>query len=407
MATHPTEAVEEEAKVRRLRVAFVDYVVSPDKPGRSGLSDMVWDMASELRRRGHEPHIVGSYRTTKYPDPLIRVHNFPEPFIGYRNVVGHTLILNRAAQCVRQIRPDIVHTPEYFSTAVLSYVLPRVPAVMTTPGNIYHRLSVKDGSSYEWYFAQILKWAARRTAKKSWVIAISEEMRYWWRKTGAPDHRLKTIPVGADSERFYPATEPRAHLGLPSDPFLFLYVGRLSTEKGVLDLMRAFTSLSKQKLPPYMLVMIGEGPLVGTIRKQIEENGLSQSITLLPWVDQEWLKYWYSAANVMVLPSYTEGMSRIIPEAMSCGTPFIGSAISGTWDHVKPGQTGSLFTAGRTDELAELLTEAITKPNVYANMRGDVERYARENLSWEQIVPRVIDEVYLPLLNDGRMGALR
>ncbi len=54
---------------RKLRIGFVDYVLEPDKPGQTGLSDIVWDMASELVNQGHEPHVIASYHTDQYPDP--------------------------------------------------------------------------------------------------------------------------------------------------------------------------------------------------------------------------------------------------------------------------------------------------------------------------------------------------
>lgn len=88
----------------KLRVAFIDYVLEPDKPGRSGLSDFVWDMASELVRQGHEVYIIASYHSDKYPDPNVKVHNFPTPPIGYRNIIGQLLIIKHAADIVRQLQ---------------------------------------------------------------------------------------------------------------------------------------------------------------------------------------------------------------------------------------------------------------------------------------------------------------
>ena len=98
---------------RPLRVAFVDYVLDPDKPGRSGLSDVVWDMASELVNQGHEAHVIASYYTDQYPDRRVHVHNFPSPPIGYRNLIGHFWILKRAADIAKRLQPDIIHAPEY------------------------------------------------------------------------------------------------------------------------------------------------------------------------------------------------------------------------------------------------------------------------------------------------------
>ena len=121
---------------RRLRVCFIDYVLEPDKPGRSGLSDIVWDMASELANQGHEVHIVASYHSEVFPDPRINVHSFPTPVMGYRNVVGNALLLMRAARVTKALRPDIVHAPEYVSIAVFHALGVMAPLVFTVPGNI-------------------------------------------------------------------------------------------------------------------------------------------------------------------------------------------------------------------------------------------------------------------------------
>ena len=170
---------------KQLNIAFVDYVLEPDKPGRSGLSDIVWDMASELVNQGHEAHVVGSYHTTTYPDARVTVHNFPTPPIGYRNIAGQLWIIKRAADIVRHLQPDVVHAPEYLSTAVLSALGVRTPLVMTVPGNIYHR--IKYGHSFEWWYVQVLKLAARRSARHcANIIAISQEMKHRSRSRTRP-----------------------------------------------------------------------------------------------------------------------------------------------------------------------------------------------------------------------------
>ena len=204
--------------MRSLRIAFVDYVVDPAKPGRSGLSDLVWDMAVELAKMGHEAHIVASYHTDQFPSDSVEVHNFPTPAIGYRNIIGHLRILYRATGIIKQINPDIVHAPEYLSTAVMSALGVSAPLVLTVPGNIYHRLRTPEGSSYEWYYAQILKWAARRSARQcSAVIAISQEMKRWWEWTGSAPEHTPMIPLGVDPQRFSFVKDARGLLELPSD----------------------------------------------------------------------------------------------------------------------------------------------------------------------------------------------
>lgn len=385
-----------------LRVAFFDYVVDGDRPGRSGLSDIVWDMASELVELGHLPHIVSSYTTADYPDSRIPVHHYQMPRMGTRNPLGQFLQVKCAAPLIRALDPDIIHCPEYTSTALLSYWLPKTPIVMTTPGNIYHRLSVKEGSSYEWYYAQILKWAARRTARTSRrIIAISDEMQYWWVRTGSPSDCTPVIPLGVNLDRFHEMPAARELLRIPADLPVFLFAGRLSPEKGLLDLVRACSRACEWGASPFRLYVLGRGPLHQTLEREIRRLRLGDTIRIVPWVPQEQLSAWYSAADAYVLPSYTEGMSRTIPEALACGTPIIGSQISGTVDHVTNGRTGYLFPAGDIEQLARIMMTACQDPSDLRAMRPVAAAYATNELSWRPITRRVVDEVYRPVLAEG------
>jgi glycosyltransferase involved in cell wall biosynthesis len=386
---------------QKLRVAFVDYILDPEKPGRSGVSDVVWDMASELLNQGHEVHIIASYHTSVFPDSRVVVHQFPTPPIGYRNVIGHFWILKRAAAIARQLRPDIVHAPVYLSTAVFATLRVPAPLVLTVPGNAYHR--VRYGHDYEWYYMQILKWAARVSARRcARVIAVSREMKDWWEWTGSAPDRTPFIPYGVNTNRFKLVSLPRERLGLAEQKLLLLYVGRFSKEKGLLDLIDALAAIRDQLAPEDVQVMlVGKGPQLREIQQRIEQHDLRQIVQLKPWVAQEELSTWYSAADALLVPSHTEGFARIIPEAMICGTPIIGSKITGTEDHVKEGVNGFLFPAGDSKALAAILAKAIQSAQVLRDMRPAVMDYAQTHLAWEAIVARILDEVYLPIAQAG------
>jgi len=388
---------------RPLRVGLVDYVVDPYKPGRSGLSDIVWDMATHLVDLGHEAHVFGHYLTADYPDPRVTVHAVAIPKAWRRNVVGQSYILHRAARLMRAASLDVVHAPEYFSTALLSYWLPGLPLVMTTPGNIYHRLSVPNGSSYEWYFAQILKWAARRTAHRCHVIAISQAMARWWAKTGSRPESLTMIPLGVDRTRFHHVLGARRRLDLPADHPLFVYVGRFSREKGVMDLVEA-VSRARSRSPALAVHLIGRGALEPELTRRIAAARLGGAVALHPWVAQEELKLWYSAADALVLPSYTEGLSRTILEAMACGLPVVGSRVSGTEDHVRDGLTGFLFEPGDVDGLADILAGIARAPGFTRALRPSVEAYAREVFDWTHIMRLVSERVYRPAAEGRRLS---
>jgi glycosyltransferase involved in cell wall biosynthesis len=386
---------------RPLRIALVDCVLEPDRPGRTGLSDIVWDMAAALVDLGHEPHVVASYTTHRYPDPRVTVHNFSPPPMAYRNIAGNLWRLKRVHAVLKAIGPDVVHAPDYLSTAVLASLGLRAPLVLTVPGNIYHRLEY--GHSYEWHLVQVLKWAARVSARRCRaVIAVSTEMKQWWQATGSPPERTPCIPCGVDIGRFHPVPGARALTGLDPGRPLFLYAGRFAAEKGLFDLIRAVEwAQAAMRTHRALMVLVGDGPEAGRLVETVSARGLQDLIHIHGWLDQDGLTTWYSAADAFVLPSHSEGSSRTIAEAMACGTPVIGSAISGSTDHIIHGRNGYLFPAGDVRRLASLLASAAAGPAALRAMRPSCLNYVTSHLTWPYITARIVDEVYMPALGNG------
>lgn len=386
------------ARERQLRVAFVDYWLDPARPGRSGLSDIVWDMASALVDSGHEAHIVAAYRSAEVPDRRVKLHSFTPPPLGYRNVVGHTWLLKRAADVLRALRPDVIHSPEYYSTAVLATYGVPAPLVFTVPGNIYHRL--RHEHSYEWYYVQLLKWAAHTAARRGSVVAVSREMQRWWQLTGSRPEHTHWIPYGVNPERFRPVPAARECLGLPSDQLTLLYVGRFAPEKGLLDLLAALSRLRGQIAPGDLrVILVGAGPQADELAHAIARGRLEPFVELRPWVAQSELSTWYSAADALLLPSHSEAFARVILEALSCGTPVIGSRITGTEDHIVPETSGFTYMPGADRELAALLALVAQRPELLRRLRTSARAYVERELTWERITQRIVREVYYPLLN--------
>lgn len=381
-----------------LRIAFVDYVLDPKYPGITGLSDVVWDMASELVNQGHEVHIVASYHTNNYPDARVIVHNFPTPPIGYRNILGQLLILKRAATYLERIDPDIVHTPEYISTALFAMLRIKAPLVLTVPGNIFQR--IRQGHGYDWHFVQVLKCAALISARQcAYVIAISQEMKYWWVRTGSAPERTPWIPYGVNPVRFAPQVSARKHVHMPDHQQLLLYVGRLSREKGLIDLLEAVARV-RGHVPTDALriVLIGDGPQQAEIRQRIQALQLETIVELRGWVLQDELKWWYSAADALLMPSWNEPLGRVMLEAMLCGTPVIASATEGPNDHIHDHTTGFLFPPHDVEKLAGILEHVVLHRDVLRNMRAATIEYAKQSLVWPKIVGRIVHEVYAPIV---------
>jgi glycosyltransferase involved in cell wall biosynthesis len=252
-----------------VRIAFIDYVLDPDKPGSSGLSDVVWDTARELAKLGDEVHVVGPYTVEPEPVPGVTVHRFSLPPIGYRNIVGHVLIVLNSWREVRKIAGvEVIYAPEYLSSGLIA-PFSRVPVVLRTPGNIYERLATAN--PYDWYMTQVFKLAARASAR--WcalVIAISHDMGRWWLRTGVPSERLTVIANGVDVHLFHRRIEA---VPVQDRPFTVLVVGRLSAEKNVEVVIDAVARLIEDG-KPVVLQIVGDGPLRPTLERRVRDLGL-------------------------------------------------------------------------------------------------------------------------------------
>ncbi|MCX8022725.1 MAG: glycosyltransferase family 4 protein [Syntrophorhabdaceae bacterium] len=143
--------------------------------------------------------------------------------------------------------------------------------------------------------------------------------------------------------------EMREKLGIKRHDFVFIFIGRLNREKGVLDLIKAFSIIS-QKCKDVHLVIVG--PDEERIKDKIVKMGQHTGKRIhFEGPTREPEKY-LCASDCLCLPSYREGFGLVIIEAASIGIPAIGSRIYGITDAIEEGVTGLLHTPGNVEELA-------------------------------------------------------
>jgi len=375
-----------------MKIAFIDFVLDPARPGASGLSDIVWNMARELARLGDEVHIVGPYTVEPRAVAGVTVHRFPQPPIGYRNILGHILIVLRAWAVARRIPGlEVIHAPEYLSTGIIA-PFSRVPVVLTTPGNIYERIA--HGNPFDWPTTQVYKLAARSSARYCALIdAISNDMAWWWERTGAPRERIVVIPYGVDTDFFRRIPDARQRLGIPGEARVVLYAGRLSPEKNVDVLIRAVGRVAPA-LPRLRLDIVGSGLQKAALEELAGRLGLQEVCHFHGPAPLERMPWWYSAADVCVLPSSSEGCPRVMLEAMACGAPFVGTRISGIVDVVEDEKNGYIVPVNDELDLAGRLEQLCTHP-LLAHALGETARATvRSRFGWSTVVQRFRGELH-------------
>jgi glycosyltransferase involved in cell wall biosynthesis len=182
------------------------------------------------------------------------------------------------------------------------------------------------------------------------VIAVSQNLREKAIAMGADPARTHVIYRGVDTSLFHhgSSTTARTKLGLPTDEPLLLFVGNLVPVKGADILLDALARLRLTSLR-FKCVLIGEGPQRSWLQARIASLGLNQRVKLVGQLPLEQLPHWYRAADLVVLPSRSEGLPNVLRESIACGTPFIASRVGGIPEIASE---DSLFPPGDSSALA-------------------------------------------------------
>src|SRR6266404_1443605 len=199
---------------------------------------------------------------------------------------------------------------------------------------------------------------------------------------------------GVDASRFAAtpklmrrAAEVRGRLGIPAQAPVVLFVGRLTRDKGIPELMEAFSQLSNQFLE-LRLLLVGcfeDGdPLPVRIRRCLETHPR----VIFAGAVQDTTPY-YAVADVVVLPSHREGLPTVVLEAQAAGKPVLGASATGIVDVIENGETGLLFPVGDVPALAEAMAMLISDQGLARKLglagQEQVKRKFRQEQIWQAL----------------------
>jgi glycosyltransferase involved in cell wall biosynthesis len=214
------------------------------------------------------------------------------------------------------------------------------------------------------------------------LIAVSDSLR---RAALAvlPEARIEVIPNGVDTERFKPPAE-RAE---PSERPELLFVGRLREFKGVQDAISALPALERALGRPARLTIIGDGPARAALEAQaaaLSAAGSRSEVRFLGWLDPDALPAAYQAASLLLLPSYVEGHSNVILEALASGLPCVATDAAGIRETVTDGREGILVPPKSPEAIARAAGRILTDAEMRRSMSRNALLRAAE-FSWGKI----------------------
>lgn len=227
-----------------------------------------------------------------------------------------------------------------------------------------------------------------------------------------PSSKISVIPPGVDIRHFYPIPKDEAKevVNLPENTHMILYVGRIEPLKGIDSLIQAISMIQKSgelKCCPHSLVIIGGEPEakpeemnaeMARLQDLVEELGIENFVIFLGKQDQQMLPYYYSAAEVVVMPSHYESFGMVALESMACGTPVIASQVGGLAFLVRDGETGFVVPGNDIEKLSNRLVDLIRNKELRNKLGAKSADYA-QLYSWENISSKIV-EVYREVLKN-------
>ena len=404
-----------------LRIAMLSYHTCPlatlGGKDTGGMNVYVRELTRQLGRMGvhvdvftrsqddHVPHVL---HELGYGNRVVHVPAGPETPLGKREMSEYIpQFVEGVMDFAREkgIRYDILHSHYWMSgiaAAALSDAWAGSPmeSIFHTLGEMKNRIARTESEREGAYRIDGEKQVLRR-ADRIVVATLAEltQLRFLYKAN--PD-KMVIVPPGVDVSHFYPipADEAKSFVGLTPEDRMVLFVGRIEPLKGVDTLINAMCCLDlKDRSRPVHLAIIGGDPSaspeqmtaeMARLQKMCDDLGLEKTVVFLGKRGQETLPYYYSAAEVLVMPSHYESFGMVALEAMACGTPVIASEVGGLAYLVRDGETGFTIPAEEPETLCDKLSWLLNDRELHEKMSTQAAEYAKD-YAWAKIAAQIVD----------------
>ncbi len=370
----------------------IGMLVDMYKPNISGITSYVSLNKRWLESQGHKVFVF-TFGNLDYEDDELYVMRSPGLPLNV-NDTGFQLSFRYATVAERKLRTmDIVHVHHAYLSGPLAlrYCKPAgIPVVFTnhTRFDLYfqHYMPLMPDAIGETFVRTVIPNLCHQC---DLVIAPSAGVAVVMRELGVKDP-IKVIPNGID---FAPYNDPpriqRAEVGIPDDAVVAMYVGRLSPEKNLSFLMRAFFGVAATCERAH-LVLIGGGPEQEDLVEMVEHSPYAQRVHFLGKVQPERVPSHLLLGDLFVTASNTEVHPFSLIEAMASGLPSLGIDSPGVGDTITT-EVDGLLTALNLTSFTSAFARLVLDGELRARL-GTAARVSARRFDIEQTAPTVLAE---------------
>ena len=371
--------------------------------GFGGVEKYVTTVANMLAD-AHSVEIVSTYRITPEPafpvDPRVKITylmgdlkpNKEEfkaalrhksiPGIFREGIRAAQVLLKRKKvniQSIKKCDSDVIISTRIFHNALIGkYAAPHT--VKITGEHNHHNGNEK-------YINEVI--ASCRSF--NYFIPISKELCDFYREP------MKENGVKTEYIRF--CIDKNQELSPPEfDNFDVISVGRLSPEKGPLDLVRVFELITK-KMPAARLHIVGDGEEYSNVQALIKEKGLSDKVVLHGFRNKKYIYELLEKCSLYLMTSHTESFGLVLLEAMCCGVPCIAfDSAQGAHEIIENGKNGYLIENRSFDKMAETACRLLSDKDELCRLsRGalntaDDFSYEKTKAAWLDLMNKIEEE---------------
>lgn len=366
--------------------------------------------------RSEDEHIPQVSHDLGYFNRVVHIPAGPEVYLQKEQLAGYTDIFAQGIMAFskkKEIKYDLVHAHYWLSGMAGKLLKDAWEIPMIQMFHTLGKMKLQFGRTPE------EKEGEYRLKGENFVLdtadlivaATQAEQSQLQNLYGLDREKIAVIPPGVNTHHFYPIPpdEAKEAIGISPKDRMALFVGRIEPLKGVDTLIRAMSIVKRNCrsfICPHYLIIIGGDPdgdhetlsgEMARLQALAKDLGLDEIVIFLGKRGQNTLPYYYSAAEVVVMPSHYESFGMVALEAMACGTPVIASRVGGLAHLIKDGETGYFVPAQDPEKLAEKLQSLFVDHDLRAEFGAQAAAYAK-GFSWEKITKQMMG-VYEKLLN--------
>lgn len=288
-------------------------------------------------------------------------------------------VVRQLRELVERVNPDVVETHH-----VKSHLVVRLSGVWKTRPWIAFHHGYTDTDFRSPVYNRVDRWSLPAAAR---IVTMNQVFQQELLARGTPRDRMtvlhNAVPArpgyraGADAETL---ARKKADLGISPDQKIILCVGRLSREKAQIDLVAVLQHLRRMRPSRSVrVILVGDGPERARISQAIQSAGLSDSLSFAGQVEN--VAPYYEAADVVAIPSLSEGSPNVLLEAMAFAIPVVATRVGGIPEIVTHGETALLVPSRSPQAMAEAIDLLFSNPGTAMSLAEQARKRVERDYS--------------------------